>query len=134
MSFKHKKIPSPYDAIVRGEDISFLAIVAISFAVTSSIAFKKCSTGFLGWQENETNSYHIYVQNATRAKTACKIQTNYAMGKNPLLLLEKASVFNSVHAMKVLKTVETSVIQLRAPGKCRKGLKIFFLVTMRHPS
>lgn len=40
-------IPSPYDAIVRGDERSFCATEAISFAVTPSTVFKKCSTGFL---------------------------------------------------------------------------------------
>jgi hypothetical protein len=36
-----KKIPSPYDAIVRGEERSFWATEVISFKVTSSTAFRK---------------------------------------------------------------------------------------------
>ena len=50
MLMKHKtvkgvqeieKLPSPYDAIVRGEERSFWVMEAISFKVTSSTAFKK---------------------------------------------------------------------------------------------
>lgn len=46
-SIKNKEIPSPYDAIVRGEEMSFWESEAISFRVTSSTGFKKSSTGFL---------------------------------------------------------------------------------------
>lgn len=44
---KTREIPSPYDAIVRGEDKSFWEIEVMSFKVTWSTAFKKSSTGFL---------------------------------------------------------------------------------------
>lgn len=39
---------------MRGDDKSFSAAEAISFAVISSTAFKKCSTGFLKMQK-QTN-------------------------------------------------------------------------------
>lgn len=41
------RLPSPYDAIVRGEEMILWAMVVISFKVISSTAFKKCSKGFL---------------------------------------------------------------------------------------
>lgn len=44
---KTRKLPSPYDAIVRGEESIFCAMLVMSLAVISSKAFKKCSTGFL---------------------------------------------------------------------------------------
>lgn len=54
----YKELPSPYDAIVRGEEISFREIEAISFRVTSSTAFKKDSTGFL-----TEKSRHLLIMN-----------------------------------------------------------------------
>lgn len=44
---KKCRLPSPWEAIVSGEERSFCAIEAMSLAVTSSTAFKKNSTGFL---------------------------------------------------------------------------------------
>ena len=40
-------IPSPHDAIVRGEEMMFLAVEEMSFKVIASRSFKKCSMGFL---------------------------------------------------------------------------------------
>lgn len=58
-NFSQKQIPSPYDAIVRGEQMSFREIEVISFEVTSSTAFKKSSTGFLS-REKTSFSYRQY--------------------------------------------------------------------------
>lgn len=41
------ELPSPHDAIVRGEEIIFWAMEEISFRVTSPTTFRKYSTGFL---------------------------------------------------------------------------------------
>jgi len=40
-------LPSPYDAMVKGEEIIFWEILVISFNVISSTAFRNCSKGFL---------------------------------------------------------------------------------------
>jgi hypothetical protein len=44
-------IPSPHDAIARGEEMIFLVTKEISFRVTSSTSFKKLSMGFLQFYE-----------------------------------------------------------------------------------
>lgn len=48
-------LPFPHDASVSGDEIIFSAREAISFKVSWSMAFKKCSTGFLQHQQNQAD-------------------------------------------------------------------------------
>lgn len=60
-------LPSPYDAIVRGEERSLCATEVISSNVSFSTSFRKCSTGFLQ-MDNQKKRLGLYITWQIRRK------------------------------------------------------------------